>query len=143
LTKGEVDVFTMSPIGFPDEGVENFVKLGLKHNPNMRFTVQLSWAAYDADLQQFGKGVPKVIDRNKTPEQLAKLTAANNKAGEAQIDKLNKEIGKTAVFLVPTSRAHIALRTKIYNNQIPGLKTQAELFRDPIGHATAPVEALN
>ena len=33
----------MSPISFPDEGVENYVKLGLEHNPNMRFIIQLSW----------------------------------------------------------------------------------------------------
>src|SRR5262249_34336558 len=35
LNKGDVDVFVMSPIQFPDEGIENFVKLGLEHNPNM------------------------------------------------------------------------------------------------------------
>src|SRR5262249_13586948 len=28
LKKGDVDVFVMSPIQFPDEGIENFVKLG-------------------------------------------------------------------------------------------------------------------
>src|SRR5262249_34062815 len=33
LEKGDVDVFVMSPIQFPDEGIDNFVKLGLEHNP--------------------------------------------------------------------------------------------------------------
>ena len=33
LETGKLDVFVMSPIQFPDEGIENFVKLGLEHNP--------------------------------------------------------------------------------------------------------------
>src|SRR5206468_80662 len=33
LKTGKVDVLTLSPIQQPDEGVENFVKLGLEHNP--------------------------------------------------------------------------------------------------------------
>src|SRR5580765_5986960 len=40
LKKGEVDVFVMAPIQAPDQGIENFVKLGLEHNPNMRFSAQ-------------------------------------------------------------------------------------------------------
>ena len=39
LKKGEVDVFVMSPIQYPDEGIDNYVKLGLEHNPDMRFVV--------------------------------------------------------------------------------------------------------
>lgn len=48
LKSGKVDVFVMSPIQFPDPGVESFVKLGLEHNPDLRFIVQLSWGAADA-----------------------------------------------------------------------------------------------
>ncbi len=51
LKKGDVDVFVMSPIQLPDEGIENFVKLGLEHNPRMRFLVQISWGGWDADPQ--------------------------------------------------------------------------------------------
>ena len=53
LEKGNVDVLTMSPIQFPDEGIDNFVKLGLGHNPNMKFAVQLSWGGPDIDNQDF------------------------------------------------------------------------------------------
>ncbi len=56
LSKGEVSVFVMSPVQFPDEGIENFVKLGLANNPNMRFVVQLSWGGGDIDNQDFPKG---------------------------------------------------------------------------------------
>ena len=48
----------MSPIQFPDEGIDNFVKLGLEHNPDMRFVVQISWGGWDIDNQDFPKGRP-------------------------------------------------------------------------------------
>ena len=40
LTAGKVDVLTLSPIWLPDEGIENFAKLGVEHNPDIRITVQ-------------------------------------------------------------------------------------------------------
>jgi hypothetical protein len=44
---------------------------------------------------------------------------------------------------VPSAQACIALRTKIRNKEMPGLTSQAELFRDPISHPAPPLEALN
>jgi hypothetical protein len=43
LMEGNVDAFVMSPIGMPDPGIDNFVKLGLEHNPNAKFYIQISW----------------------------------------------------------------------------------------------------
>jgi enterochelin esterase-like enzyme len=143
LEKGDVDVFVMSPIQFPDQGIENFVKLGLKHNPKMRFTVQISWGAWDIDNQDFPKGATFKVDRNKTPDQLKKLYERNIKAAEVQADEINKKVGKKVLFLVPSAQAVVTLRTRIYNKEMPGLTTQAELFRDPISHPTPPLEALN
>jgi enterochelin esterase family protein len=144
LEKGSVDVLTLSPIQFPDEGLDNFVRLGLEHNPNMKFTVQLSWGGPDIDNQDFTfealQGNP---DREKTPDQLKMLNAKNIKAGEEQARQINEHYGRQVVYLVPTSQAHLALRTMVYNNEIPGLSKQAELFADGIGHPTPPVEALN
>src|SRR3569833_2153161 len=40
LKEGKIDVLTLSPIWLPDPGSENFVRRGLKHNPDMRITVQ-------------------------------------------------------------------------------------------------------
>ena len=143
LKKGEVDVLVLSPIQFPDEGIANFVKLGLEHNPNMRFVVQVSWGGGDIDNQDFPKGATDKVDRNKTPEQLKKLYARNIKAAEAQADEINKKAGKKVLFLVPSAQALVTLRTKIYNKEMPGLTSQAELFRDPISHPAPPLEALN
>lgn len=144
LETGKVDVFVMSPIQFPDEGVENFVKLGLKHNPDIRFIVQLSWGGGDTDNQDFPKGSWDNVDREKTPAQLKKMNASNLKAGEAQAEAINKKYGrgKTIMKLVPTSQAVVELRTRIQRGKIPGLKKQAELFVDP-AHPSPPLEALN
>lgn len=144
LKTGDVDVFVMSPISFPDDGVENYVKLGLEHNPNMRFIVQLSWGGGDIDNQDFPKGAFDNVDKEKTPDQLKGLYERNIKAGEAQAEALNKKYGngKKIVALVPSAQAMVALRTKIANREWPGLTKQGELFVDPV-HPSAPMEALN
>ena len=145
LASGEVDVFVMSPIQFPDEGVENFVKLGLEHNPNMRFLVQITWGGGDIDNQDFPKGAFANVDREKTPDQLKKLYERNIKAAEAQADDINKKYGggKKVLFLVPSAQALVALRTRIANKEVPGLTKQGELFTDALSHPSAPLEALN
>lgn len=143
LKKGEVDVLVMSPIQFPDGGIDNFVKLGLEANPDMRFVVQISWGGWDIDNQDFPKGATKSVNWEKTPEELKKLYQRNIKAAEAQADEINKRVGKKVLFLVPSAQALVALRARIHNKELPGLATQAALFKDPISHPTAPLEALN
>ena len=143
LQKGEVDVFVMSPIQFPDEGIANFVQLGLENNPAMRFVVQISWGGWDIDNQDFPKGVDPKVDRNKTPEQLKKLNERNIKAAEEQADAVNKKAGKQVLFLAPSAQAAVALRTKIHHQEVPGLTAQGQLFRDAMSHPAPPLEALN
>lgn len=144
LETGKVGVFVMSPIQFPDEGVENYVKLGLQHNPDLRFIIQLSWGGGDTDNQDFPKGSWDQTDREKTPAQLKKLYERNIRAGERQADEINRKYGrgKRIVTLVPTAQALVALRTKIHQKQIPGLNFQGELFVDA-AHPSPPLEALN
>lgn len=144
LKTGKVDVFVMSPIQFPDEGVEQFVKLGLAHNPRMRFIVQLSWGGGDTDNQDFPKGSWDNVDRDKTPDQLKRLYERNIRAGEAQADDINRKYGNGTriMTLVPTSQALVELRTRIYEKRMPGLNNQGELFVDA-AHPSPPLEALN
>lgn len=144
LQSGKVDVLIMSPIAFPDEGIENYVKLGLEHNPNMRFIIQVSWGGGDIDNQDFPKGAFDNVDKEKTPEQLSRLNERNIEAGEAQADALNEKYGKgkKIVALVPSAQAMVTLRTKIASKAWPGLSKQRELFVDPV-HPSAPMEALN
>ena len=52
LKTGKVDDFIMSPMELPDEGIDNFVKLGVLNNPQMRFFVQNNWTAFNQDGQK-------------------------------------------------------------------------------------------
>ena len=143
LEKGDVDVFVMSPIQFPDEGIDNFVELGLKHNPKLRFLVQVSWGGWDADPQTFPKGATRTVDRNKSPEELKKIHRVSIEAAEAQADAINKKAGRKVLYLIPSAQASFALRAGIYKNEIAGLTDQDNLFRDTIGHPAPPLEILN
>jgi predicted peptidase len=155
LTEGKVDVFVTSCLVHPDEGITNFVKLGLEHNPNMKFLMQISWPGLGyTDNDQFnakGKGgfkkggMFRTPADNRPPEELARINAIDIKNAEAQARMLNEQFGKgkTVVFLVPTAQAHNALRTLIFKKEMPGMTDQQEVFIDPIGHPTAPVIALN
>lgn len=144
LKTGNVDVFVMSPISFPDEGIENYVKLGLEHNPKMRFIVQLSWGGGDIDNQDFPKGAFENVDKEKTPDQLKTYNQRNIEAGKAQVDDINEKYGqgKKILAVVPSVQAMVTLRTKIAKQEWAGLTRQGELFVDAV-HPSAPMEALN
>lgn len=143
LKEGKVDVFTMSPIYLPDEGIPNFTKLAIDNNPNVRVLIQEFWLPFDVYDPDYQKKKPEKVDRNaRTPEEMRKVHAPYFKAMDDYVTELNKQHGKTAVFAVPVGQAVILLREKIIAGKAPGLKTQEELFTDPIGHVRAPVQAL-
>jgi hypothetical protein len=142
LRDGKVDVLTLSPIHLPDEGIENFVRLGVEHNPKIRVTVQEFWLPFDIYDTTF-KIRPKKVDHNAlTGPELRKLHEPYFKSMDEHVRDLNKKAGKKTVFVVPVGQAVIALREKIIAGEAPGLKTQDDLFTDPIGHAKPPLQAL-
>jgi hypothetical protein len=142
LGTGKVDVLTLSPIYLPDEGIENFVKLALQHNPKIRITVQEFWLPFDHYDPTFKKR-PKMVDHNApTGEALRKMHAPYFKSMDDHVKELNAKYGKQAVFVVPVGQAVVALREKIIAGEAPGLKKQQDLFRDAIGHPTPPLQAL-
>jgi hypothetical protein len=138
LKTGKVDVFTLSPIYLPDEGIANFTRLALEHNPQIRVTIQEFWLPYDSFMKKVDKP-----DRNAlTGEELRARHEPYFKSVDDHVKDLNQKHGKNAVFVVPVGQAVIALREKIIAGAAPGLKTQEDLFTDPIGHVRAPVQAL-
>jgi hypothetical protein len=144
LRSGKVDVLTLSPIYLPDEGIEKFAALALEHNPQIRVTVQefwMRWDIYEPTTRPPGNG--EKVDHNAiTGEELRKRHAPYFKEMDDHIRSLNKKFGKTVLYIVPVGQAVIALREKIIAGQAPGLKTQEALFTDPLGHPTAPLQAL-
>ena len=143
LKEGKTDVLTLSPIFHPDEGIDKFTKLALEHNPDVRVLVQAFWLPHDVYDVNYQKKRPAPVDRNaRTADEMRKIHAEYFETVDTQVRVLNKEHGKTAVYVVPVGQAAILLREKIIAGQAPGLKSQEELFSDAIGHAKPPLQAL-
>ena len=145
LMEGKADVLTLSPIFLPDAGIENFVKLGLEHNPKLRITVQEFWMTFD-DGSLWGKpNKGLIIDRDsKTMAQLHEAHDSYFKSMDDHVRELNTKYAKDkpAVFVVPVGQAVLALRDLIIQGKAPGIAKQSELFTDPIGHPREHVKAI-
>ncbi len=141
LRAGKVEVLTLSPIHLPDEGIEKFATLALKHNPNVRVTVQEFWLPFDIYDPTFKKRL--VVDHNApTGAELHKMHEPYFQGMDDHVRALNKKFGKEVMFVVPVGQAVIALREKIIAGQASGINTQEDLFTDSIGHARPPLRAL-
>jgi hypothetical protein len=141
LKTGKVDVLTLSPIFLPDPGIENFTKLALEHNPDVRILVQPIWLRWD--IYEPTTKRPEKVDHNAiTGEELRKRHAVYFRNMDEYIRELNKEHGKQVLFIVPAPQAVIALREKIIAGEAPGLKSQEDLFSDALGHGKPPLQAL-
>lgn len=143
LGKGEVDVLTLSPIFPPDDGIDKFVALALKNNKDVRVTVQENWLPWDSYDPKFKKPARKIDHDAPTIEELRKMHKPYFESLDDVVRALNKDLDRPAVFVVPVGQAVIALREKILDGKAPGLKKQSDLFTDEIGHAKAPIQALN
>lgn len=141
LKTGKVDVLTLSPIFLPDPGIENFTKLALEHNQDIRVVVQPIWLRWD--IYEPTTKRPAKVDHNAiTGAELRKRHEVYFQSMDEHIRKLNKQFGKTVLFEVPAPQALIALREKIIAGQAPGLKTQEDLFSDALGHGKPALQAL-
>jgi hypothetical protein len=144
LKAGGADVLTLSPIWLPDDAIENFVKLGVEHNPALRVLVQVYWMPNDEYNPVYPLDTRKKTDHNAT--DLAKLRDATNryvKDIEDLVRGINKRLGKDSVTVVPVGLAAVTLREKIVAGKAPGLKAQWDLFRDNWGHAQPPLQLLS
>jgi len=147
LISGQVDVFTMAPhLMIPDDGISNFVKLGLEHNPDMRFVIQCSWYPFDVAPPAAGAPDKRIKDNaQRDAAKIEDLQAAIDEWRtriEKQVDGLNQQYGKRCVFLVPVGDAVVKLRAMVQAGQFPGITEQSKLFRDPIGHGQGQIMAL-
>jgi hypothetical protein len=132
---------SLAPLYAPDEGIENFTKLALKYNPDIRILVQEIWLRWD--IYEPTTAPPATVDHNAvTIEELRKRHSLYFKNMDDYVRTLNKKFGKTVLYVVPSGQAVLALREKIVAGQVPGLKTQQDLFIDPVGHPTPQLQVL-
>lgn len=142
LEAGNVDVFTMAAhLQLPDPGIDNFVKLGLEHNPNAKFLIQASWMPYDLTSPEHRIRSNSERDQTKLNELEVATNAWRTKL-ETQAAALNAQSGRQVVFIVPVGNAVNELRARIVVGTFPGVETQSALFRDPIGHGLGQIQAL-
>ncbi|MCE9604211.1 MAG: hypothetical protein K8U03_04825 [Planctomycetia bacterium] len=142
LASGEVDVFTISPIYLPDPGIELVAAEALKHNPNVRVTLQEFWLPYD-NVEAW-KSRPKTVDHDaKTIAELRAAHAPYFASMDEHVIEINKKLGKQVLFVVPVGQAVLGLREKVIAGEAPGIKTQSALFSDPLGHVHVPIMVLN
>jgi hypothetical protein len=147
LRDGTVDVLTLTPIYLPDDGIERFAQLGLEHNANIRLTVQEFWLPFDQYEPHFYDPPripqPKKVDHNAaTGAALRAMHQRYFDEMDAHLREVNRKLGKPVLVAVPVGQAVIALREKIIAGEATGLKAQEDLFTDPLGHPTAPLQAL-
>jgi hypothetical protein len=143
LRTGEVDVLTLSPIYLPDDGIENFARLALETNPDIRITLQEFWLPFDVYATDYKKRRPQPPDRNaRTPAEMREIHAPYFESMDTHVRELNEKFCRQVLYVVPAGQATILLREKIVAGEAPGLKEQEDLFRDAIGHPTPPLQAL-
>ena len=147
LKSGTTDVLILTPVYLPDEGIEKFAALGLEKNPDIRVTVQEFWLPYD-EYQPHYYDPPKIpkpekVDHNaQTGATLREMHTRYFREMDALIGDINRKLGKPVVVAVPAGQAVIALREKIISGHAPGLKTQDDLFTDPLGHPKPALQVL-
>lgn len=142
LRGGGVDVLTLSPLFHPDPGIGYFVRLAVKHNPDVRITIQASWVPFDGLLAaafQSGKGGRDHV----IGADLRVLHVPCFQSLDDEVRSLQKQYhGKSVLSVVPVGQALIALREHITAGRAPGLHSQQELFTDDLGHPALPVQFL-
>ncbi len=88
LKTGKVDVLTLSPIFLPDPGIENFTRLALEHNKDVRVVVQpiwLRWDVYEPTTKR-----PDKVDHNAiTGEELRRRHEVYFRSMDAFLRELN------------------------------------------------------
>jgi hypothetical protein len=137
------DVFTMSPIYLPDDGIENFAKLVAVKSPRTRILLQEFWLPFDVYDVNYKKVKPAEPNRDAmTADYLRTEYGKYFVVMDEHVRTLNKQLEQTVIYVVPVGQAVVALREKVIAGGVPGIEKQSQLFTDPIGHCTGPVQVL-
>jgi len=133
LATGRITVLTLSPnMEMPDEGIDLFVDLALKHNPPPRVLVQGSWMTWDG----LGKGGIRNAERDQQPVSgIRERTAKHMDDIRAQLRSINQRAGREICLLVPVGAGVVKMRERLAEGKLPGFEKPSQLFSDDVGHA--------
>jgi hypothetical protein len=151
IRAGGLDVLTLaSNVIVPEPAIDLFADLAVEHNPGVRVMVQHSWgdAATSAImLARHGRApeaahVPSNEDRDLVSaddlvQMRASMATAVGRLRE-QLESIDTRHGRAVTRLVPAGDTVMRLRSAVVAGDVPGVKRQSELFRDPLGHASQP-----
>jgi len=145
LRAGAVDVLTLSCMSGPDEGIGKFARLAAEHSPNARLLLQELWLPEDRFPFDPSNRVRTAVEEfdHATMADLQPPHAAYFAAMEESASAINAELGRQVVFITPDAQATLLLREKILAGAAPGLGKQSDLFADPWGHPTPPLQMLS
>ena len=133
LATGNVDILTLSPnMQTPDEGIDRFVDLAMKHNPQVRVMVQGSWMTWDG----LGKSGIRNAERDSQPVSgVRERTEKHMGELRTQLAAINARHGRQVCTLIPVGTAVVRLREFIAEGRLPGFTKASQLFVDDIGHS--------
>lgn len=140
LLEGKVDVLTLSPnMQMPDEGIDLFVDLAIKHRPNVQVVVQGSWMTWDG----LGKDGITNAERDGRPvAEIRERTTRHMNEIRTQLRATNERVGRDVCRLVPIGLGVVRLREMIAEGKLPGFEKPSQLFHDDIGHGKPPIHHL-
>ena len=140
LQQGNVDVLVLCPnMQIPDDGIDQFVDLALKHNPNVRVIVQGSWMTWD------GLGPQGITNSERDERPVSEIRDRTTKHMDdirEQLRGINRRVGREVCTLVPLGTAVVRLREMVAAGTLPGFDKPSKLFGDNIGHALPPVSHM-
>lgn len=144
LRESAVDVFTLSCMTHPDEGIGHFARLAARHNPQVRVTLQELWLPedtfpFDPNNRRYER--TEQFDHS-TLADLAVPHAAYFAEMEGYVRNLNAELGRAVVYIAPDAQATLKLRGKIIAGQVQSIRRQSALFTDSWGHPQPVLKLL-
>ena len=145
LRTGDVDVLTLSCMTRPNNDIRRFSELALRHNPDIRVTLQELWLPEDRFPFDPADRVRSSVDEynGSTMADLETAHRAYFDVMEEYVRYLNAELGRQVVFIVPDAQATLALRERIIDGTASGLDDQSDLFTDAWGHPAPPLRLLS
>ncbi len=141
LKTGNVDVLTLSPIFLPDAGIENFTKLALEHNKDIRILVQpiwLRWDIYEPTTQRPAKVDHNAITGEELRQTPRRLLQGNGRAHPGP----EQENGQDGALRGPGQQGRHRAAGSDHRRQGPRPQVAGGLFVDELGHGTAPLRVL-